>query len=115
MPATVDQAFAVLADPTRRQIVALLARRPYAVGELCTHFAVSQPAVSRHLRVLRESGVVTVHPGDDKRERRYALRGDGLTTIEAWIEAVARSWQIQLISFARHAESEARHDRRGAR
>jgi DNA-binding transcriptional ArsR family regulator len=53
-----DTAFKALADPTRRSILALLGERTMTVGEICEHFAITQPAISRHLAVLREAGLV---------------------------------------------------------
>ena len=78
-----DEMFAVLADPTRRQIIALLAERERSVGELVDAFTVSQPAISRHLRVLREAGLVRVEARG--RERSYALDATRL-------ERVAGGW-----------------------
>ena len=88
------QAFEALADPTRRRIVELLAGREHDAGELAAQFPVSRPAVSRHLRVLRESGLVRVR-GEAQR-RVYALEPAALDEIGAWIERTRAFWQNRL-------------------
>lgn len=115
MPATdrTDAAFAALADPTRREIVALLARRPRPAGEIVAHFAVTQPAISRHLRVLRESGLVVAEGShDDGRSRTYRLRPDALERIDRWVDEMRAFWRSQLGSFAAYVEEETRKERR---
>ena len=108
-----DATFAALADPTRREIVALLARRPRPAGEIVAHFDVSQPAISRHLRVLRESGLVAFDgASDDRRSRTYRLRGEALERIERWVEQMRGFWQLQLGAFAEYVERETRKERR---
>jgi DNA-binding transcriptional ArsR family regulator len=86
--------FEALADPTRRKIVELLARRERSSGELAGHFALSQPAVSKHLRVLREAGVVDVR-GVAQR-RIYRLDPATLGRAEAWIARHRRFWEERL-------------------
>lgn len=76
--------FAALADPTRRRILQLLAERERAAGELAAAFSVSRPAISRHLRVLREAGLIRWR-GDAQR-RIYRLERDALIPAEQWIE-----------------------------
>ncbi len=88
------EALAALADPTRRELVALLARGELAAGELAERFPVSRPAVSRHLRVLRESGLVRVRA--DGRERRYALEPGPLREIDEWLEPYRELWAQRL-------------------
>src|SRR5262245_65395061 len=82
--------FAVLADPTRRQILDLLAERDRSAGELGAAFPVSQPAISRHLRVLREAGLVRVR-GDGQR-RIYRLEPRPLAEVDAWLARYRRFW-----------------------
>lgn len=116
MPGTTrtDVAFTALADPTRREIVALLARRPRAAGALVGHFALSQPAISRHLRILRESGIVAVDAAsDDRRSRTYRLQGDGLERLERWMAEMRTFWDRQLSAFADHVAEEDRRTRDG--
>jgi DNA-binding transcriptional ArsR family regulator len=80
---TLDAKFAALADPTRRSILAALASGEKTVLELCQPFAMSQPAVSRHLRVLEESGFITRRVEGTKRPCRLAR--DGLQELDAWL------------------------------
>ncbi len=89
--------FAALADPTRRQVLDLLSRRERAAGELGAAFpGVSQPGMSRHLRVLREAGLVRVR--DDGRHRLYSLRWEGLASVDAWISKYRGYWETELDS-----------------
>lgn len=75
--------FAALADPIRRQIIELLGRRPMTAGEIAGRFAVSRPAVSRHLRVLREAGLVRVEGA--AQHRVYSLASEPLAELEEWL------------------------------
>lgn len=86
--------FAALADDTRREIVRLLASDEQSAGALSAHFAVSRPAVSRHLRVLREAGVVSVEPRGT--QRVYALRPEALGEVEHWLAEVRGFWSQRL-------------------
>ena len=86
--------FAALADDTRREIVRLLADGEQSAGALSAHFAVSRPAVSRHLRVLREAGVVSVEPRGT--QRVYTLRPEPLGEVEQWLAQVRRFWAQRL-------------------
>ena len=88
------EALAALADPTRREIVALLADGEVAAGELAAHFPVSRPAVSRHLRVLREAGLVRVRV--DGQRRLYALDPRPLSDLDAWLAPYRRLWAQRL-------------------
>ena len=83
--------FAVLADPTRRQILDLLADHEQSVGELVNAFPISQPAVSRHLRVLRETGLVRVRGAGQR--RIYRLEAKRLTEVDAWLDRYRRFWE----------------------
>jgi len=93
MDATAD-VFRAVSDPTRREILDLLAGGERAVSELLGHFTFSQPALSRHLRVLREAGLVDVRPVG--RERRYSLRAGGLRTVADWVRHYQRFWDDRL-------------------
>ena len=100
--------FGVLADPTRRQVVELLGARPYRAGELSHAVGVSSPAMSRHLRVLLEAGVVAdQRVPSDARLRLFRLRPEGLTALQAWLDEVQAQWNEQLGSFKRHVERRA--------
>jgi DNA-binding transcriptional ArsR family regulator len=103
----VDRTFAGLADPTRRTIVAMLAERPRTFGDVASAFPVSKPAVSRHLRLLREAGLVIESPiPRDGRVRLYSLRSEPIDQLDRWIEQVRRFWQDQLDAFGRAARDE---------
>jgi DNA-binding transcriptional ArsR family regulator len=83
--------FELLAEPTRRRILDLLRDGERPVGELVDRLAMSQPAVSKHLRVLRESGLVDVRV--DAQRRLYRLRPEGLREVDAWIAPYRRLWE----------------------
>ena len=94
--------FAALGDPTRRAVLARLRTGPRSVGEIVATLPVSQSAVSQHLRVLREAGLVT-----DRREgtrRLYQVDLEGLTTLRAYVDEY---WDEALAAFQRYAEEES--------
>src|SRR3954466_7166486 len=95
--------FAALADPTRREVFERLAEGPRSVGELADGMPVSRPAVSQHLRVLKEAGLVTDRP--DGARRVYQIDPQGLRQLRAWLD---RFWDVALDAFT--AEVERRHD-----
>lgn len=99
-----DAAFSALADPTRRRVLRLVGERPRAAGELAQSFPVSRPAVSKHLRVLREAGLVEVERAG--RARIYRLRPNGIDEAKRWIEETGRFWDGALEAFRRHVEDE---------
>jgi len=94
-------AFAALADPVRAEIVERLARRPMAVGEMAAGLPVTRPAVSQHLKVLKEAGLVAVEAKGTR--RIYRIDPAGLGAIRQWLD---RHWQRALASFAEEAERE---------
>ena len=101
----VGGALAALADPTRRAMVELLAERPRRVGELVAAFPVSQPAISRHLRVLRQHGLIEEQrPDGDRRGRVYRLRPGALDPLAGWLDEVRRFWADHLEQFRIYAE-----------
>jgi DNA-binding transcriptional ArsR family regulator len=111
MPSDIDTTFAALADPTRRGVVDLLRQRPHRAGELAAAFAVSAPAMSRHLRVLRAGGLIEetlVARGDDARARVYRLRREPFRHLHTWLERVEGFWGDQLEAFKAHAERRSR-------
>jgi DNA-binding transcriptional ArsR family regulator len=89
-----------IADPTRRQLLRLVAECERTAGELASAFTISRPAVSRHLRVLREAGLVRVR--SRSRERVYALEPDPLDEIAAWIGSLRAFWEPRLDALERH-------------
>jgi DNA-binding transcriptional ArsR family regulator len=103
--------FQVLAEPNRRQILDLLAESERPVGELVDELGLSQPAVSKHLRVLREAGLVTVR-GDAQR-RLYSVRPEPLRAVDAWLAPYRRMWAGRLDDLERHLDAmEPRTDER---
>jgi DNA-binding transcriptional ArsR family regulator len=103
--ADLDETFAALADPTRRRVVDLLRRRPQRAGELAAAFEMSAPAMSRHLRVLRRTGLVEEEGLDeDARVRVYRLRPERFAAIRGWLDEVEGYWADQLAAFKAHAE-----------
>ena len=94
--------FAVLAEPTRREILDLLREGERPVGELVDWLGLSQPAVSKHLRVLRDAGLVEVRP--DAQRRLYRLRPEPLTEIDAWLAPYRRLWSRSLDKLERHLQ-----------
>jgi DNA-binding transcriptional ArsR family regulator len=97
--------FDALSDPTRRAIVVELARAPRSAGEVGALFPISQPAVSRHLRILRESGLVEdVRSADDARVRLYRLRSEPLQELDGWLSHLRRMWQAQLGAYREFVE-----------
>jgi DNA-binding transcriptional ArsR family regulator len=86
--------FTALSDPTRRRIVETLSSGERSFGEIAADFPISAPAVSQHLRVLRQAGVVAVRR--DAQRRIYRLEDEGLSEIEAWVSRVRRFWSDRL-------------------
>ncbi|WP_394828600.1 ArsR/SmtB family transcription factor [Pendulispora albinea] len=100
-----DRTLAALADPTRRGVVDLLRRRPQRAGELAAAFDMSPPAMSRHLRVLRKTGLVAEDElEDDARVRVYRLRPEPFARLRDWLDEVETFWGGQLDAFKAHAE-----------
>jgi DNA-binding transcriptional ArsR family regulator len=98
----VESAFAILAEPSRRAILSLLALDEQSVGEIERRLRMPQPAVSKHLRVLREAGFVesTV----DAQRRLYRLRPEPFEEVDAWLEQFRRFWETQVDALERHLE-----------
>jgi DNA-binding transcriptional ArsR family regulator len=93
--------FVALADPVRRRLLEALVEYPRPVKELVELFPISQPAISRHLRVLREAGIVEAYQlGDDARVRLYRLQPEPFAEVQQWL---ALLWQQKLDAFAAHA------------
>ena len=103
--AALDRTLAALADPHRRRVVDLLSQRPRQAGELARELGLPAPAMSRHLRTLRESGLVEEsHPPFDARVRIYALRPEPMVHLLKWLEESERLWSEQLLAFKAHVE-----------
>lgn len=104
--AKLDATLAALADPHRRAAVDLLVRGPRPAGELARALGLTAPTMSRHLRALRESGLVEEsHPEFDARVRIYALRPEPMVHLLRWLEESERLWSEQLAAFKAHVES----------
>jgi DNA-binding transcriptional ArsR family regulator len=98
--------FDALADPTRRQVLELLAEKDRSAGEIASAFPVSRPAVSRHLRVLREAGLVRVRR--DAQRRVYALDATPLAEVDSWLATYRRFWRDRLDDLERHLQGKER-------
>lgn len=102
---TVDQTLAALADPYRRRAVELLGQRPRRAGELAEALGLPAPAMSRHLRELKQSGLVEeMHPAFDARVRIYTLKDGAMADLKKWLADTERLWGEQLSSFKAHVE-----------
>jgi DNA-binding transcriptional ArsR family regulator len=95
--------FDVLAEPTRRRILDQLLDRPRTVGDLVATLNVSQPSVSKHLRVLRDAGVVAA--SKDAQRRIYELRPEALAEVLAWVEPYRKLWSGRLDALERHLDA----------
>jgi DNA-binding transcriptional ArsR family regulator len=108
--ARVDTALAALADPLRRRTVELLAVRPHRAGELAGALGVTAPTMSKHLRILREGGLVTdTQPTFDTRVRVYELRQEPFGDLRRWLDQAERAWTEQLGAFSAYVR--AQHER----
>jgi len=111
-----SQTFSALADPTRRAILTRLAGGGATVGELAEPFEMSLPAVSRHLRVLTDAGLIERHV--EGQWRRCELRGEGLRAAADWIEHYRRFWEAsfdRLDAFLKESEPKTRKGKPNAR
>jgi DNA-binding transcriptional ArsR family regulator len=95
-----DAGLGLLGDPTRRAIFELLARRPSSVGELAEQLPISRPAVSQHLRALKDGGLVVSQPQGTRRV--YRVNPDGVTALRVWLDRV---WTEALTAFQKAAEA----------
>jgi DNA-binding transcriptional ArsR family regulator len=95
-------AYAALAEPSRRRILDLLRVGERSVNDLVAQLTLSQPGVSKHLKVLREAGLVEVRP--EGRRRWYALRAQPLVEVDQWLEPYRAHWSGRLDALERHLE-----------
>ena len=113
MNARIDKTFAALADPHRRHAVELLGERPRRAGELAEALGLAAPAMSRHLRQLKQSGLVEeTHPEFDARVRIYALKDGAMAELKRWLSNTEAMWAAQLSSFKAHAENKQKFDKK---
>jgi DNA-binding transcriptional ArsR family regulator len=102
---SVDRTFAALADPHRRRAVELLGERPRRAGELAELLDLTAPAMSRHLKTLRQAGLVEeTSPEFDARVRVYALRSESMAELKDWLARTEAMWMEQLAAFKAHLE-----------
>ena len=101
----VAPAIAVLAEPHRRQILDLLLEAERPVGDLVEATALSQPAISKHLRVLREAGLVAVR--SEAQRRIYRVRAEPLRALDEWLEPYRSLWSSRLAALERHLDTTA--------
>jgi len=100
MSMAASQVFVAISDPTRRELLDLLAEREYAVNDLVSRFEVSQPAVSHHLRILREAGLVKKRQAG--RQRLYRLEARPLREVYDWVAHYERFWTERLDALGEH-------------
>jgi DNA-binding transcriptional ArsR family regulator len=106
MAAATATTFEVLAEPTRRRILDLLLDGERAVGDLVKRLKLSQPGVSKHLRVLRDAGLVSVRI--EAQRRIYGIRPEPLAEVAEWLEPYRKLWSERLDALERHLDEEAR-------
>ena len=113
----IDRTLQALAEPTRRAVVGLLRSGPQRAGDIAATLAMSRQAMSRHLRVLRQAGVIHAvgadGPDDDARARTYRLEPQPLAELQGWLGEVQAFWGVQMQAFRKQAERVARE--RGTR
>jgi DNA-binding transcriptional ArsR family regulator len=108
-----DQTLTALADPTRRAVIELLRQQPQRSSDMASALSMSRPAMSRHLRVLRNAGLVDEESlDDDARVRMYQLRPEPFGELRSWLDEVEAFWSAQLGAFKAHAEKKRGSRRR---
>jgi DNA-binding transcriptional ArsR family regulator len=103
------QALSALADPTRRRIVEMLAERDRTAGEIVSHFSMSAPAISQHLKVLRDAHLIKTRA--DGQRRIQTLDKSGLDEIEAWLAGTKRFWERRLDALERELLKDNEQDK----
>jgi DNA-binding transcriptional ArsR family regulator len=110
--ADLDTTLAALSDPTRRAVIGLLKAGPQRAGELAAALDTTPPLLSRHLRVLRRSGLIADdEPEDDARVRLYRLQPEALAPLRDWIDEVEAYWGDQLRALQAHVKKPTRRRR----
>src|SRR6185437_14948923 len=103
--ASLDRTIAALADPYRRRVVDLLRERPHRAGELALVMKIAFPLMSRHLKTLRESGLVEEDRDDfDSRVRIYRLRPEPMVELQQWLKETEALWGRQLLALRTHLQ-----------
>ena len=112
MPTNLDHTLLALADPTRRGVIELLRKRPRRAGELAEALSMTRPAMSRHLKLLRKTGLVSEsEPDHDARVRMYRLEREPFQELRGWLDEVEAFWGEQLQAFKEHAEKRGKQRR----
>jgi DNA-binding transcriptional ArsR family regulator len=112
-PTRLDRTLLALADPTRRGVIELLRKKPHKASDLADELAMTRPAMSRHLRVLRKTGLVTESElENDARVRLYRLEREPFSELRGWLDEVEAFWGDQLTAFKVHAERSEKAKRR---
>ena len=106
-----ESAFEIIAEPNRRAILSLLATSELSVGEIEQQLHMSQPSVSKHLRVLREAGFVESRV--DGQRRVYRIRPEPLMEVEAWLATFRRFWTARVDALERHLDRMAHAQKKG--
>jgi len=98
----VESSFAIIAEPSRRAILSLLASAERSVGDIEEQLRMPQPSVSKHLRILREAGFVESRV--DAQRRLYRIRAEPLMEVDAWLAPFRRFWSVHLDALERHLD-----------
>jgi DNA-binding transcriptional ArsR family regulator len=106
----VESSFAILAEPNRRAILRMLAASERSVGEIEHQLRMSQPSVSKHLKVLRDAGFVESRV--DAQRRLYRIRPEPLMEVDAWLEPFRRFWSAHVDALERHLDRMSRKRRK---
>ena len=107
MSAALDRMLEAIADPRRRRAIELLGQRPRSAGELASELGLAPPAMSRHLRALKDGGLIEdQHPAFDARVRIYSLKHGATDDLKRWLAETEALWAHQLSSFKHHVEGD---------
>jgi len=99
-----DRTFAALVDPTRRMLIERIGRKPLRAGDLCRGLSISRPAVSKHLRVLRDAGLVASDARGREMVYRLSPASPGMMAARAYVDRVSQLWDDALAAFKAFAE-----------
>ena len=108
-----ESAFAIIAEPSRRAILSLLASSERSVGDIEERLRLPQPSVSKHLRVLREAGLVESRV--DAQRRLYRIKPEPLMEIDSWLAPFRRFWSVHIDALERHLDRMNQVSRRKGR
>jgi DNA-binding transcriptional ArsR family regulator len=112
-PAHIDRTLLALADPTRRGVIELLRKQPRRASDLAELLSMTRPAMSRHLKLLRKSGLVSEsEPDHDARVRMYQLERQPFEELRSWLDEVEAYWGEQLTAFKAFAEKRSKGRKR---